>query len=234
MQERQATRCPDQGKARMVVEGLTRKILGAAAERRQGAGKSSGARSPAGLGQARRSLGVVWDPARLGVPAETPVGYKTARAALPPVLAALAPQDPRLRAATMFAATIERIDSVKGVDLQGGDHKGGVSDGGVTTKIKHAARFNRVRDAVNGWAPHPVTGVVDRRVERVVLPVRRRRGKAQDIKAFELLCAVCVDGRDMREILVSHGWSPHSRLRKALALELLELLDVTRAAIGVA
>jgi hypothetical protein len=238
----------DQRIARGVVERLTMAVINAAAVRRQGIGRGNGARSPAGLAQDRRTLGIVSDPRTVEAVSDdgrttmrmrldemmTPVGYKTARGTLPPVLAMLPQGDPRLRAAIMFADTVERIDSVKGADIGGDGAKGVLSDGGATTKVKHAARFNRVRDAVNGWTYDDKAGRVVRDRERVVLRVRRRRSNAQDIKAFELLCAVCVDGKDMREILVSRGWSAQSEQRKALAVALLDMLDTVRGAIGIA
>ena len=46
--------------------------------------------------------------------------------------------------------------------------------------------------------------------------MRRQRGNAKDITAFALLCAVCVDGQDMGQILRAHGWSGAKSQRRAL------------------
>lgn len=244
----QVTYCNDQARARRQVEQITRAVLAAAADRRQGIGRSKGERSPAGLGQPRRALVSIEDRQFVEVQNPhgrgmvrmethellTPLGHKTARGALPPVLRALDEVDPRLAAALMFAGTVERIGAVKGADPAGGDIKGGASDGGVTTKIKHVSRFHAVRDAVNGWVFDEELGRVVRGRERVVLKVKRQRGSAKDITAFDLLWAVCVEGQDMLEILRGRGWSGHSAQRKELAAALLDLLDCVRSSLGVA
>lgn len=208
-------------RARSFVETLTRGLLAETARKRQGTGRSEGARAPAALGQPRRVLAAVSAP----IGPLTPLGYKTAVRALPPVLASLDPMDPRRRAADMIADAAERIDSVGSGGGEGGDIKDGVSDGGVTTRIKWAARLRLVEAAANGWPCSARFGVAGRGAERVVMPVRRQRGKAQPIKAMPLLLAVCVEGLDMAQILRAHGWSEHGKHRRALLVAVLALLD---------
>ena len=224
-----------QARARSAVERLNMAFLSAAAERRQGLDRGHGARSPAGLGQPRRDLvtiedAVGWcDDGEWIFKRQTPIGYQTARASLPPVLAALGPADPRRIEALKFAATVEKIGAIAGADLAGSCTKGAISDGGATTKVKHAARFNRARDVVNGWEFDHRAGRVVRGAERIAFKVQRRNGKA-----FDLLCAVCVDGLDMGAILRASGWSAHGKQRKALAVAFLELLDLLRRDAGIA
>ena len=79
----------NRARARSVVESLSRRLLSVVAARRQGIGSGEGARAPLALGQPRRSLSAITEakagPAGPVEAAVTPLGYKTARAALPPM-----------------------------------------------------------------------------------------------------------------------------------------------------
>jgi hypothetical protein len=223
---------PDQARARAVVERLNLALLGRAAARRQGIGSGQGARSPLGLAQPRRRLGVIKEAAQAGDRPVTPLGYKTALRALPPVLAGLPATDPRLQAAEMLASAVERIGAVGGVDLLGGDTKGGLSDGGATTRIKHAARLRYIEGLANGWRVDPSHGSVTRGRPLVAFKVRRQYGQAQDIMAMRLLELVCIEGKDLGQILKAHGWSAHSKNTKRLGLVVLILLDHVARGLG--
>lgn len=223
---------PDQARARAVVERLNLALLGRAAARRQGIGAGEGARSPLGLAQPRRRLGVIKEAAQAGDRPVTPLGYKTALRALPPVLAGLSASDPRLQAAEMLASAVERIGAVGGVNLLGGDTKGKISDGGATTRIKHAARLRYIEGLANGWRVDPSHGAVTRGRPLVAFKVQRKRGKAQDIMAMRLLELVCIEGQDLGQILRAHGWAEHSKHTKRLGLVVLILLDHVARGLG--
>lgn len=226
----------DRALARQLVEGLSRRLLSAVAARRQGIGSGEGARAPLGLAQPRRRLEALTEPkAGPKGPIEapvTPLGYKTARAALPPFLAQMDRHDPKLQAATLLADAVERIGAIKGGDMGGGDISGGISDGGATTRVKHAARLRLIEALANGWAVDRCHGAIARGPECVVMRVRRQHGKAKDIKAMRLLELICIEGLDMRQILEGHGWSAHSGQRKALAAAASVLLDDIAEGLG--
>ncbi|MDF0602136.1 hypothetical protein P1J78_15460 [Psychromarinibacter sp. C21-152] len=162
----------------------------------------------------------------------TPLGYRTARRALPRVLAALPETDHRRIAAELVGNSVERIGAVKGASLEGTDSKGGQSDGGATTRSKHAARLHLVEAVANGWTVDTATGRIRRGPERVVFEVQRRIGERQEINAFPLLLAVCVHGRDLQDILRAHGWSVQSKYTRALGQNVLDMLDRVSVRLG--
>lgn len=228
---------PDAARARRAVDALTARLIAHQAERRQGHGRGEGARPPAALGQAPRRLVVLTEP-RLAPSGQvepapvTPLGYHTPIRALPPVLARLDATDPRRRAADMLAHAVERIGSVSGGDPAGGAVKGLPSDGGATTRVKHAARLRMIEALANGWPVDRAHGQVRRGAPRIVLPVLRQRGNAREITAMGLLLALCVDGQDMRRILTTHGRTTDSAYRKRLAAVALMLLDELAEGLG--
>ena len=187
---------------------------------------TNGARAPAGLARRPVALGVVKNGQGQR---KTPLGYKTARHALPPILGLLSETDRRRRAADAFADAFERIGAVKGVDWAGsctrGDTKGKISDGGITVKIKHAAQLKMLVAVVNGWPIDCNHGCIESGPERVVLPVKRKRDNRQEIKAFPLMVATCVEGRDLATILRAHGWLVHTKHRHQLGEAVLNILD---------
>lgn len=201
-------------------------IIQAAAARRQGHGVSDGGRSPVALGAGRVHLRRLSERAPDGrIEPVTPLGFRTAVRALPRVLSALEESDPRRQAATFLADAVERVGAVKGVDWSAGDTKGGQSDGGVTTKIKHAHRLRLIEAAANGWPIDQRHGSVVRGAPALAMEVRRRRGSISEIKAFDLVVAVCVEGHDLAKVLSDHGWSVHSKHTAALGAALLDVLD---------
>ncbi|MGR3498787.1 MAG: hypothetical protein ACU0E9_07835 [Limimaricola soesokkakensis] len=225
-------RDPHHARAAALVDVLNRRLLAHAAGRRQAHGRGEGARAPAGLAQPRRRLDVLTEPG----PGDrrrpiTPLGYKTATRALPPVLAGLDAADARRRAADTIADCAERVSGARGGDMQGGDISGLPSDGGATTRVKWAARLRVIEAVANGW-PISTDGTIAKGAPRVALPLGRPSPKRQEIKAFPLLLAVCVEGQDMREILVAHGWSPHGKYRRALIVATLDLLERVGAGLG--
>lgn len=210
----------DQARVRAVIERRTHMIIRRAAVRRAAHGDGEGARPVPGIGRPRHRLAEIGrgpggDVA--GARPATPVGYKTAVRDLPPVLARLQAADPRRRVAVMLADACERIGAVKGVDWQGGNHSGEASDGGATTRVKHARRLAMLEALANGWPIDPRSGRIERGPVKVVLALGRPTAKRQAILAFDLLVMVCRDGLDMRQILVRHGWSGQARDRKRLS-----------------
>ena len=217
-----------QARAAKYLETVNRAIILAASERRQGIGRGDGARSIAGLAAAPVDLALITaQRGAIGDPT-TPVGYKTAVRARSRALAGLDARHPHIIAAGFLADAYERIGAVQGSSFGGGDTnetKGGQSDGGVTTRIKHAARLSLIEAVVNKWDIDACHGVVVEGVARTVLSARRGAGKRQQILAFPFLVAVCVEGLDLADVLRLHGWSVQSKHTGILAGWLAVLLD---------
>lgn len=219
------------GQIRRALELINIQIIHSAAKRRQRHGDGEGARAPAALARAPVVAQVITQPAPGGrtVPI-TPLGYKTARtSSLPPLIAALDERDPRRMVVPMVVHAVERVGSLAPGDPAGGDIKGGVSDGGATTRVKHAERLRRVVTAANRWPEGTPTNADP----RVIMDVQRKGRKRKKITAVAALVAVVVDGKNMGEVLARHGWSTHSKHRKALALEVLAVLDDVAEALGI-
>lgn len=219
-------------RARLFTDAIAFRALTGLAERRAGhIGPHAGARPPAALGGARVHLEALTDPAPEGSAARpvTPLGYRTAIRALPPTLARLDRADPRRKVALMLADAAERIGSVGGAGWGGsgggGDTSGGQSDGGATTRCKWAIRLRRLRDLAQGASYGPGGKMVMPAAPRVALPVQRKGGKRQEIKAWALVWALCVEGQDLTEILALHGWPKHSKHIKRLGDAALEILS---------
>lgn len=221
------------GRAASYLARVNMEIVKAAGARRQGhLGRGAGARPPAALGGDRVQLVELQRP-RGGDRQEriTPPGYRTARRAPPRLLAQLPEADPRRQVAQLLADAVERVGAVKGVDLAGSDSKGGVSDGGATTRVKHAARLRLIEALANRWP-------IDRRhgprrgAARVLLAVKRGGSKRQNIKAFDALLALCVEGASVDAILRAHGWSAQAFNRTPLRDAILEALDDVAAGLG--
>lgn len=182
-------------------------IVKAAGAHRQAQGRGNCAHLPASIAGAPVSL-VDLKARRPGGGSEpvTLLGYQTAWRRLPEILTALGAADPNLAAAQMLANAAERVGAIKGADWGGADSSGEISDGGATTKIKHAARLWMIEALANGWpidARHgPKNGA-----RRVALDVRRKGSQRQPILAFDTLSAVCVDGLDLGAIQRRSGWT---------------------------
>ncbi|MDF3383352.1 MULTISPECIES: hypothetical protein [unclassified Sulfitobacter] len=221
---------PAAGAAARYLDAVNARLIGAACARRQGH-RDNGARAPLGLGA---------DPVRLGVVKDhqgpqTPLGYKTARRALPrnlaPILGDLALTDPRRVAVDLVADVVERLSGAGGADWLGGDTKAALSDGGATTRCRLAARWRIIEAAANEWEISTF-GRITRGAETLALPVRRKRGNRQPIKAIALVLGLCADGLSLAEILARHGWPEHSKHTRALRLAALEVLDRVAKSLG--
>ena len=219
------------GAAAVYLQGVNAMIIRAAAERRQSHWQE-GARSPAGLAAAPVELVQLTEATGAGVERVTPLGYRTARRQLPRVLGALAATDRRRITAELIANSVERLGSVKGSGFEGSVTKGEVSDGGASTRMKHAARLRLVEALANGWPVAKGTGKITRGRDRVVFQVQRQARNRQEIKAFPLLYAVCVEGRDLQDVLDAHGWSKQTKHTKALGAAVLEMLDQIAERLG--
>lgn len=223
----------DRGRAGLYLAGRNAAIIRTAAARRQRAGAGLGERSPLGMAARPVALERVMERGRGGgAGAMTLPGHKTAVRAPARALAVLPVNDPRRRAADLIAGAYERIGSVAGSCGEGGDTSGGQSDGGATTRIKHAERIRLIEAVANGWSIDRRHGRVARGPERVALPVQRRVPGRLQIKAFPLLVALCVEGRDMAQILVAHGWTVHSKHSRKLIAVAWEMLDDIAEALG--
>lgn len=225
---------PAQARAALYLDRVNLEIVKATATRRQHhAARAPGARLPASIAGPRVALEVIAERTPEGERQVTPLGYKTARRALPPILAGLAPTDPRRRVALLLADSFERVGASAGAQLEGahGGHSGAAPDGGVTTKIKHAARLARLEALANGWAISP-TGKIERKAPRILLKVQRQTGRRQQIKAFEALTALAVEGVGLAEVLRRAGWEVRARNRRALAEAVLELLSEIAVGLG--
>jgi len=161
----------------------------------------------------------------------TPLGYKTAVRRLPRIFNRLAEQDPRRRALITLADTAERIGSVRGADLSGSATKGGQSDGGATTRVKHSARLRLIRALANGWDAKAAPGA-PLGPEAVALKVGRQSGNLYEIKVFPALWAIIVDGISADELLRQNGWSATWQTRKKLLVALLDALDDVADGLG--
>lgn len=215
------------GRAASYLARVNLEIVKAAARRRQRQDQGTGARLPAALAGAPVTLEVI----TAGRDRITPLGHQTAKRALPPLLARLAANDPRRMVADMLADAVERVGAVRGADLAGADSKGIASDGGATTRVKHAARLRMIEALANRWP-------VDRRhgpragLPRVLMAPRRATEKRHKILAFPALVAVCVEGASVDAILRAHGWSAQAFNRGPLRDALLDALGDVAQGLG--
>lgn len=219
----------DQGRARLFLQAMNCKLIMRSARRRQGIGQGEGARAP--VAPARRPVDLVEITHRTPngkLEQLTPLGWKTARGVLPPVLARLDADHPHLIAANGFAVICERIGSIKGAAIDGacGDTSFGVSDGGATTKMRHAEALWQIRGAINKWPVARPSGRYIKGDDRVVVAPIGGGRKRQEIKAFDLVFRVCIEGQDMGTILKAHGYSAQTKNRKMLRVVIEELLDL--------
>ncbi|WP_291732315.1 hypothetical protein [Leisingera sp. F5] len=221
-------------RAAAYLAGRNLAIVKAAALRRQRQGQGTGKRLPAALAGAPVQLVELSRPVP-GTKAQkdriTLPGHQTARRALPPILAKLPEDDPRRRASRMLGDAVERVGSVRGADLAGADSKGGLSDGGATTRVKHAARLRMIEALANRWPVDRRHGP-QRSVPRVLLTVKRSSKNRSNIRAFDALMAVCVDGASVDAILRAHGWSAQAFNRNPLRDAILEALADVAEGLG--
>lgn len=92
----------------------------------------------------------------------TPLGWRTARVALPRVLADLAEGDPRRVAAARYATLHEQVGSIPARGLEGGGGRR-VSDGGAAWRVDLAAELRAMQCCLDGSAraPIPLRAAVD-------------------------------------------------------------------------
>jgi hypothetical protein len=216
-------------RAVMYLEKVNLAVIRHAMRRRAAQDRGEGARPVPSLAAGPVGLEVLTEPRPGGKAAPiTPLGYKTAVRRLPPVLAALGRDDPRRRAAVAFGDAWERLGASGGSSLDGGDPSasGLVPDGGATTRVKYAERLRDAYAVTRARVPGQVRKMITARpVPRVVLAPQRKGRGGQEIKAITLLVGVCVEGKDMLEILGAHGWGRKASHRQTLAAALLEMLD---------
>lgn len=225
------------GGASRFVEVLSIDIIKAAGSLRQGVGSCGGERAAPSLAAAAVELVELEERGADGkLERVTEEGEKTARRKAPPALSRLDPFDGRRMAAERYAVAVERLGALSGSNYSeaagSGGVGGGVNDGGAAVRAQRAAVLRMVRGIANGWewsSEHRsfVTGE-----DLVILAPTRGKGDRLSITAMGLLDAAVIEGRNMREILEAHGWSPQSRLRKALSERLMDILDLVADGMG--
>lgn len=148
-------------------------------------------------------------------------GFRASRRRLPAVLSRMDEADARRVAAGMYAAASEKIGAVAGASAEGvkADGGAGTNDGGVTTRIRHAATINTVEAALGEVGP-------------VLVPKARGGGNRRAITARELMDAVCLEGSDMKAILTAAGWSGHRRDVAALGFKAELCLELMARRLG--
>ena len=197
------------GRAHLHASGMARTIVMGRAAAAQAAGVGEGARPP--VGPARRRVELVeLSEARGDGRREllTPIGWKTARTALPRVIGDLPDADFRRMAAIRYAELVEMVGSVPcgGMEPQGA--RGRPSDGGAVRRVSIAAELRAMRACLEGYALVPVrSGGV-----RVSIPLR------------DAVDAVCLRSCEVREVLRQHGWSTRGEWVKRLSAAVLEAL----------
>lgn len=220
------------GRAALYLSKLNLQLVKAAGARRMRAGKGTGARLHGSLQGAPVQLVELSRPMPGGKSERvTPLGYRTARRTLPRLLSSLDPADPRLMVAQMIADAAERVGAVPGSNFAGSDSKGELSDGGATTRVKHATRLRDFEAMANGW-PLDRRKARALRVPRVALAVRRRSADRYSIKAFDALYLTCVDCLSLDEILRRHGWSARTGYRNKVRDAVLQTLDLIAMEMG--
>nr|WP_170540933.1 hypothetical protein [Ruegeria arenilitoris] len=210
------------------VAALNLDLIAAAAARRQANGRGDGDRPAPSLAAAPVDLVEISDRDHRAPATER--GQKTARRRAPAFLSRYSEHDGRRLAAMRYLAAVERLDRMGGAALSieavvaAGSGSGGVSDGGVTSRVEDVAFLRLVHGTVNRWKWDLGRRCFVRGPARVVLAPRR--GKARDaITAIDLLNGILIDGLSMAEILRRAGWSVQSKHRDKLTDAAEEMLD---------
>ena len=224
----------EQRLAASFIGAVTRDIIVRRGEILQGlSSRAPGARAPASLAAGKVQLESLTSTTADGTEPVTPIGYRTARRSGPLLLSRLDHDDPRLAAARLLQDTAERIGAVRGSSLEKSDHNGGaLPDGGVTTKVKHVARYRLIEAVVNGW-PVKGAGAGKPGDPLPLLVPLRSLGRRRIIYCFDALRLLVVDGMSQSDILVQHGWPVHSRYRRRLSDGILESLDLVARTVHV-
>jgi len=198
------------GRAHLHATGMARTIVMGRAAEAQATGIGDGARSP--VGPARRRVELV-ELTRIRGDGKhellTPIGWKTARTALPRVIGDLPDMDFRRGAAIRYAELVEMVGSVPCGGLEPQGARGRQSDGGAVRRVSIAAELRAMRACLAGDALVPVrSGGL-----RVAIPLR----SAVD--------AVCLRSCEVKEVLRQHGWSTCGEWVKRLSAAILEALE---------
>jgi hypothetical protein len=196
-----------QAAARARAERINFHIIGTYAARRALIGVGKGERVPAGAAHSAMELvhltevqpqhGGSGKPRVVDV---TRPGFRTARRRLPAMLARLDERDARRVAAENYALASEKVGSMAGASAEGSKTDGGAAtnDGGVTTRIEYAGTIRAVERALASAGA-------------ALSPSPRGGGARREITARALLDAICLEGRDLKAILISAGWSGQRR-----------------------
>jgi hypothetical protein len=194
--------------ARRVAERVNVALILARGARRALIGVNGGERSPAGPARkpvefcepkgtdlSRNTFGGTEETFALLVP-----GMRATRQRVPAILRRMAEREPRRLAAEAYAYAVEQLGSVAGASAEGGKADGGPAsnDGGVTTRIRHAATVSTVEGALM-------------RAGVALSANAQGGGFRKPITARALMDAVCLDGSDMKAVLRDAGWSGHRR-----------------------
>ncbi len=216
-----------QAAARARAERINIHIIATLAARRARIGEGLGDRAAPGAARGSMELAQILDVVhdkRTGAISEqemTPIGYRTARRRVPVVLSRLPEGDARRLAADRYAHASEKVGSVAGASAEGSKTDGGAAsnDGGVTTRIAHAATISAVTNVLGA------AGVVLR-------PHARGGGHRKPITAFDLIDAICLEGSDMKAILTRAGWSGQRRDVAVLSAKAELILEFMARALG--
>ena len=142
-------------------------------------------------------------------------------APVPRVLARLAPDDPRRRAAARLASDVLSSRDPAAATSGATDINGSARDAG---RLPSARRVELAQAIVNRWCVDMVHGRIASGPPRAALCPARGAGRRKEIRAWELVLAVSVDGAELSGILRAHGWTDHSahveRLRETLLASL--------------
>lgn len=194
--------------ARLIAERVNIAIITGLSQRRALVGIGSGERATPGPARAAAEL----CEAKGSAPVATtyggaeeafelvPPGVQATRRRMPALLRRMDERDGRRAAAEAYAHAFEKVGSVAGASAEGGKADGGAAtnDGGVTTRIRHAATISTVQGALD-------------RAGVALAPNAQGGGARKPITARALMDAVCLDGKDMTAVLRAAGWSGHRR-----------------------
>jgi hypothetical protein len=214
-----------QAAARARAERINFHILKTYAARRVQHGVSVGERAPVGAARPEMDLVLISGAkpdARDKVPEAATVGLPVARRRVPNVLRRMDERDARRVAADRYATATEKVGSVAGASAEGFKADGGAAttDGGVTTRILHAGTISAVERVLSA------AGLA-------IQPGRQDAGSARRaISARALIDAICLEGRDMRSVLIAAGWSGHRRDVARLNVVARECLEDMARALG--
>lgn len=210
------------GLAQARADRINIQIISTLAARRALVGVGQGERAHPGPARAAFELVQLSERRASGEVVEiTRPGFRTARRKVPQVLARMDETDPRRRACDLYAQAVEKIGSIAGVSAEGARADGGpaTNDGGVTTRIKHAATIRAVECALDGTAP-------------AITPSARGGGDRKPISRRTLIDAICLRGSDLKSVLTGAGWSGHRRDVATLTLAAEDALEVMARALG--